>query len=126
MFYYATPMRSQLTFNQIVYTPDLSGCLTTEQATNLLERALPRAEVLAGRIVDELNWNQLQPVDRARPLSMSTAVALVASHGQNRDGDRLCVGTVDYRAAYAGSAMSVALQWWWVNDELRVGRWPVR
>lgn len=119
-------MGSQPTFNQIVYTPDLGECLTIEQATNLLDRARPGVEALARRIVEELARQQLRPADRARSLSMWTADEVVASHGRSRNPDWICVGTVDFRAAYAGSAMSIALQWWWLDDGLRVGWTQVR
>ena len=119
-------MRLRPTFDQLAYTPDVGEVLTIAQAVALVDRSRPSAERLAQRVAAELERRSLSLVTPALPLTLRTPNDLVLSHSRTIDGDWICVGSVAYHNGSMGSALTVALQWWWEGNGLRVGWWLVR
>lgn len=120
-----SPMRGRPTFDQIAYTSDVGECLSLEQARCLFDRSRLVAELLARRVVAELEQRNLRPISPASPLLLWNEAELIASHGRNPDANWLCGGTVPFQNANMGPAMHIALQWWWEDDGLCVGWWLV-
>lgn len=115
-------MRSRPTFDQIAYTPDLGESLTVAQAVALVDRCRIPAQDLAGRVQDELARHKRET---HTPL-FRTSADLVAAHARTPDAVWLCIGIVPFQLPNIGPAMTIALQWWWDDNGLRVGWWLVQ